>query len=50
MDFAKMDTNGDGLITRAEYMKYHEGYWHGMKKGTKGAVVLKDIDKSNGPQ
>ncbi len=36
-----MDTNGDGKITKEEYMAYHEKMWNNMKKDSNGMVDAK---------
>ncbi|MFC6520546.1 hypothetical protein ACFQAT_13000 [Undibacterium arcticum] len=32
MQLKKMDTNGDGMVSKDEYMKYHEARYDAMKK------------------
>ena len=44
MDMKAMDTNHDGMISRAEFMKYHESMFARMKKGSKGMVSMKDME------
>jgi hypothetical protein len=36
-----MDTNGDGKISKQEFMAYHEKMWAGMKKDASGMVDAK---------
>ena len=43
MDFNVMDANGDGYVSRTEYMKYHEANWGMMKKSSKGMVSMQDM-------
>ena len=47
MDMAKhmkmMDTNADGMISKDEFMKHHEGMYDGMKKNKSGMVSVKDM-------
>ena len=40
---AAMDTNGDGMISRAEWDAYHGKTWKGMKQSN-GAVRREDMD------
>lgn len=44
MDMKKMDANGDGMISKAEFMKYHEAMYASMKKGSNGMVSTKDME------
>ena len=44
MDMKAMDTNGDGMISKKEFMKYHEAMYNKMKKGSNGMVSMKDMD------
>ena len=39
-----MDTNGDGVISKDEFMKHHEMMWDKMKKNSAGGVDLKDME------
>ena len=43
MDMKKMDANGDGMISKEEFMKYHESMYDGMKKNKDGMVDMKDM-------
>ncbi|MEP6883115.1 MAG: hypothetical protein ABJC66_00055 [Gammaproteobacteria bacterium] len=36
-----MDTNGDGKISKEEYMAYHEKMWNNMTKDSNGLVDAK---------
>jgi hypothetical protein len=38
-----MDTNGDGKISKEEYMAYHEKMWMSMKKDSSGMVDAKSM-------
>ena len=38
-----MDTNGDGMISRDEFMKHHEAMYDKMKKGSNGMVSVMDM-------
>ena len=43
MDMKAMDANGDGMISKDEFMKSHEAMWDKMKKNDKGMVDMKDM-------
>lgn len=43
MDMKLMDSNGDGMVSRAEFVKYHETVYDGMKKGSNGMISVKDM-------
>ncbi len=43
MDINAMDTNHDGMISKKEFMKYHEDIWAKMKKNKSGMVDIKDM-------
>jgi Ca2+-binding EF-hand superfamily protein len=43
-----MDTNGDGLISKAEYMKHHERMWGVFKKNKDGLVTIEDMKRAPG--
>ena len=43
MDMKKMDTNGDGMISKDEFMKYHEAMYDGMQKNKDGMVDIKTM-------
>lgn len=42
----KMDTNGDGMLSKDEFMKGHEAMFERMK-GPNGMISLKDIGKKD---
>ena len=42
MDMKAMDANHDGMVSKAEYMKYHEAMWSKMKKKN-GMVDVNDM-------
>ena len=43
-DEAKMmDTNADGMVSKDEYMAYHEGRFGKMKQNSDGMVMMKDF-------
>lgn len=39
-----MDANGDGMISKDEFMKAHEKMWDKMKKNSAGSVDMKDME------
>ena len=43
MDMKMMDTNGDGMISKEEFMKHHEAMFDKMKKDSNGMVSIKDM-------
>ncbi len=43
-----MDTNGDGKISKEEYMAYYEKKWIKMKKDENGMVDLKSMAMADG--
>ena len=45
MDVKKMDSNGDGMISKEEYMKYQEAMFDSMKKEKNGMVSAKEMQK-----
>ena len=44
MDMKGMDTNHDGMISKKEFMKFHEDMWAKMKKNKSGMVDMKDME------
>ena len=44
MDMKAMDTNHDGMISKKEFMKFHEDMWAKMKKNKLGMVNMKDME------
>ena len=43
MDMKMMDTNGDGMISKDEFIKHHEIMYDKMKKSSNGMVSVKDM-------
>jgi hypothetical protein len=41
-----MDTNGDGMVSKQEYVSHHEAMFDKMDKGGKGMVPMKDMEMS----
>lgn len=39
-----MDTNGDGMISKEEFMKHHEMMFEKMKKNSAGMVDMKEME------
>lgn len=39
-DMQSMDQNHDGMVSKAEFMKYHENMWVQMEKNDHGMYVL----------
>jgi hypothetical protein len=48
MDMKKMDANGDGMVSKDEWTKYHEAMWAKMKKGKNGMVDMNDMGMMQG--
>ena len=40
-----MDANGDGMISKDEFMNFHQATWDAMPKNKDGMVVMKDMEK-----
>ncbi len=43
MDMKMMDKNGDGMISKQEFMNHHEMMFEKMKKNKDGMVDMKDM-------
>ncbi len=39
-----MDANGDGMISKEEFMKFHEAKFDEMPKNKDGMVMVKDME------
>lgn len=39
-----MDTNGDGMISKDEFMKFHEAKFDKLPKNKDGMVMMKDME------
>lgn len=48
MPVKAMDTNGDGMLTRDEFMRFHESLWGQMKKNSSGMVDMRDMGMGMG--
>ena len=46
MNKMSMDTNGDGMVSKQEYVSHHEAMFDKMDKGGKGMVAVKDMEMS----
>ncbi|RJG21701.1 hypothetical protein [Massilia cavernae] len=44
MDMKMLDANGDGMISKDEFMKHHEMMWDKMKKNPSGMVDMKEME------
>lgn len=44
MNMKALDTNGDAMISKDEFMKHHEMMYEKMKKNKSGMVDLKDME------
>ena len=49
MDMKMMDTNGDGAISKDEFMRQHEMMYEKMKKNKNGTVDVKDMSMMMAP-
>lgn len=47
-DWSVMDTNGDGLISRDEFMSYQERTYDGMQKNSSGMYELDSETRASG--
>lgn len=43
-----MDANGDGMVSKEEFMKHHEAAFDKMKKNSSGTVDMKDMEPMTG--
>ncbi len=43
-DMKSMDANGDGMISKDEFMKFHEAKFDKMPKNKDGMVMMKDME------
>jgi Ca2+-binding EF-hand superfamily protein len=41
-----MDTDGDGMISKDEFMKYHAAMWDQMTKDSNGSMTVSDASSS----
>lgn len=49
MDMKAMDTNHDGMVTKEEFMAFHEAMWNKMKRNDKGMVMMRDVEMMYAP-
>lgn len=47
-DMKAMDTNGDGMISKEEYMKHSEMMFEGMQKNKDGMIDMKHMSMTKG--
>jgi hypothetical protein len=38
-----VDANGDGMVSKAEFLQHHEKMWADMKKNADGSVAVKSM-------
>ena len=43
MNMKTMDANSDGMISRDEFMRFHEKRWGELKKNSSGMVDMKEM-------
>jgi hypothetical protein len=43
-----MDANGDGMVSKEEFLKHHEAAFDRMKKNSSGTVDMKDMEPMHG--
>jgi hypothetical protein len=46
MNKMSMDTNGDGMVSKQEYVSHHEAMFDKMDKSGKGMVPVKNMEMS----
>lgn len=44
-----MDANNDGMVSREEFMAYHESMWNKMKRNPAGMAMMADVEMMYGP-
>ncbi len=47
-EMKQMDTNGDGMLSKAEFTKHHDAMWMKMPKTSSGMVDLKAMKSMKG--
>ena len=47
-EMKQMDTNGDGMLSKAEFTKYHDAMWMKMPKTSSGMVDIKAMKSMKG--
>ena len=43
MDMKAMDSNGDGMVSKKEFLNYHTAMYDKMKKGPNGMISVTDM-------
>ena len=44
-----LDANNDGMVSEAEFNKYHKGMWSKMKRNAAGMAMMSDVESMYGP-
>lgn len=48
MRMQAMDTNNDGMVSRDEFMKYHDAMWNKTKRNQAGMAMMTDVEAMYG--
>jgi len=43
-----MDANNDGMVSKEEFMRYHESMWDKMKRNPAGMAMMADVESMYG--
>lgn len=49
MDMKMMDTNKDGMVSKEEFMAFHEAMWNKMKRNPAGMAMMADVESMYAP-
>jgi hypothetical protein len=44
-----MDANNDGMVSKAEFLSYHEAMWNKMKRNQAGMAMMEDVEMMYAP-